>query len=146
MADDLTTQLVRKYENHVGGTITALRAIMEQSGHINAEAMAVVADVFNISRAEVRGIVSFYTDLRTEPLGKTIIKVCQAEACQAVGSRALTKALVEKLGIALGETNDAGVSLEPVFCLGLCANGPAAMVDDNLVAFAEADSITERVT
>ncbi len=122
--------IAEHFARSIGGPITALRKIVEAHGAIQPSHMAVVADVFNLSVAEVRGIVGFYSDLRTEPTGRTHIRICQAEACQAVGARELTTAVRDKLGIGLGEVAaDGGVSLEAVYCLGLCASGPNATVN-----------------
>lgn len=125
--------LIEQFRDTTGGTITALRAVVEEQGFIDQEAQAIVADVFNISQAEVRGIVSFYEDLRTMPPAERIIRVCQAEACQANGCRELTRSLENHLGIKLGETSEDGqVALEPVYCLGHCAQGPAVEIDGTL--------------
>jgi formate dehydrogenase subunit gamma len=122
--------IAERYAGRIGGPITALRKIVEACGQIRRAHMETVADVFNLSVAEVRGIVSFYSDLRTEPAGRKHIRICQAEACQAVGARALTAAVTETLGIGLGETAaDGSVSLEAVYCLGLCTSGPNATVN-----------------
>ena len=130
--------------DHIGGTIAALSDIVQAFGHIERRHMEIVADVFNLTVAEIRGIVSFYSDLRTVPTGKRHIRICQAEACQAVGGRDLTAATAERLGINLGETaEDGSVSLEAVYCLGLCTSGPSATVDGRAVAFATVEELTQ---
>lgn len=122
--------IAERHAGRIGGPITALRTIVQTLGCIQPAHMKTVADVFNLSVAEVRGIVSFYSDLRTVPPGRKHIRICQAEACQAVGARALTAAVTDRLGIGLGETAaDGSVSLEAVYCLGLCTTGPNATVD-----------------
>lgn len=137
-------RLIAPLASDIGGPITALRAVQQRAGTIDAEAVDTVADVFNLSRAEVRGLVAFYTDFGTQPPTAHVVKVCQAEACQAAGSRALTRSISERLGVALGEsTVDGRVGLEAVYCLGLCARAPAMMVDDDLVV--EADAAAERL-
>ena len=137
MANDLHT-LIESYCNQTGGVISALRAIVARQGHIDNEAAQLVAGVFNISHAEVRGIVSFYSDLRTISPGRHIVKVCQAEACQAVGGRELTRQVLAAAETSLGETTpDGELTIEPVYCLGLCTNGPAAMLDDELISRAD---------
>ena len=134
--------IAERFTGLIGGPITALRKIVEACGHIEAAHMATVADVFNLSVAEVRGIVSFYSDLRTEPPGRRHIRICQAEACQAVGARELTVATTGKLGIGLGETAaDGSVSLEAVYCLGLCTNGPNATVNGEPVVGATPEGL-----
>ena len=119
--------------------------IQDRDGWIDAAAIEAVADVFNLSRAEVRGLVAFYADFRTQAPAHHVVRICQAEACQAAGSRALTATLEERLGTSLGHASaDRSVELDPVYCLGLCARAPALMVDGELVA--DADRDIERVT
>jgi len=95
------------------------------------EAVSLIADALNLSRAEVHGVVSFYHDLRNKPPGRHVLKLCRAEACQAMGGDALAAAAEAILGAHLGETSaDGAVTIEPVYCLGLCACAPAAHLDD----------------
>jgi formate dehydrogenase subunit gamma len=125
--------IIEPYRDQTGGTISALRALVLANGYIRDVDQQAVAELFNISRAEVRGIVSFYSDLRTNPPANKIIKVCQAEACQASGCRSLTAALENRLDIVMGEpTPDNEFALESVYCLGHCANGPTALIDGNV--------------
>lgn len=134
--------LVEPYRGALGGPLAALRRIQAKRGWIDAEAMDVVADAFNLSRAEVRGLVEFYADFHSDPPADHVVKVCQAESCQAAGGRELTRSAERRLGVALGQTAvDRSVRLEAVYCLGLCAVSPAAMVDGRMVVGAEA---TER--
>ena len=126
--------------DQIGGTIAALSDIVRTFGHIERRHMEIVADVFNLTVAEIRGIVSFYSDLRTEPTGKRHIRICQAEACQSE----LTAATASRLGISLGETAaDGSVSLEAVYCLGLCTSGPSATVDGRAVPYATVEALVE---
>jgi len=142
-SDDLR-RLIAPYASDIGGPITALRTIRQHHGWIADDAVDVVADVFNLSRAEVRGLVAFYSDFSTAPPAAHVLKVCQAEACQAVGARDLTRSIADRLGVALGgSTPDRHVALEAVYCLGLCSHGPAMMVDGELVV--RADTAVERV-
>ena len=86
------------------------------------------------SRAEVHGVVTFYHDFRAEPPGRHVLKLCRAEACQAAGGDALAARAQAELGVAIGSTTpDRSVTLEPVYCLGLCATAPAAMLDGRVV-------------
>lgn len=129
------SSLVTAFLDRVGGPLSALRAVVEQYGYVDNQAILTVADVFNLSRAEVRGIVSFYSDLHTIPPAQHTIQICQAEACQAVGARELTRRLTARFGVGLGDVSaDGRVRIEPVYCLGLCANGPSMRIDDRLVA------------
>ena len=125
----IVSRIVERFGSKPELLIQILRAVVERFGYVPEEAIPQLADELNLSRAEVHGVVSFYHDFRTEPPGKHIVKICQAEACQSMGSRELTMHAESALGIALhGTTPD--VSLEPVFCLGNCACSPAIMIDD----------------
>jgi len=142
-SDELRAQIA-PLVNEIGGPVTALIAIQRVRGWIDTEAIEAVADVFNLSRADIRGLVDFYADLKTMPPAAHVVAVCQAEACQAAGSRELTRTLEERLGAQLGQmSEDRNVELEPVYCLGLCARAPALTVDRELVV--EADQAVERV-
>ena len=115
--------------------VQILVAFVERYNYISEEAIRQIADELNLSRAEVHGVVSFYHDFRTEPPGKHRVKICQAEACQAMGSRELTAHAERSLGISMHQTTDDGaVTLEPVYCLGNCACSPAVMIDEKLYA------------
>ena len=133
MTDDDVRTHVLPQQHMLGGPVRALHELTRVYGYIHTEHLPIVADVFNISVAEVRGIVSFYEDFKTHPPARTTIRVCQAEACQAVGSRELTHELEAAYHTKLGiRGND--VELEAVYCLGLCASGPAVQVNDQLIA------------
>lgn len=141
MTSEELRPLVAPHAKDIGGPITALRILQQHIGWIDTDAVDTVADVFNLSRAEVRGLVGFYADFRTHPPADHVLKICQAEACQATGARELTKTLTDRLGIALGGvTPDQAIGLEPVYCLGLCTHGPAMVVDGELVVRADVDA------
>ena len=137
--DDIRTQIA-PHQPKLGGTIHALHQLMRAYGYIHPEHLPIVADVFNISVPEVRGIVSFYEDFKTHPPARTTIRICQAEACQAVGSRVLTEELETIFGTKLGIPRS-DIELEAVYCLGLCASGPAVQVNDRLIAKASAEKL-----
>lgn len=144
MTSEDLRRLVAPHATEIGGPITALRTLQAQRGWIDADAVEAVADIFNLSRADVRGLVEFYADFRTEPPASHTLAVCQAEACQAAGARELTRSLGERLGIGIGgKSPDGRVGLDAVYCLGLCARAPAMLVDDELVV--EADVAVDRV-
>lgn len=113
--------------------VQILRDFLELFGFISEDMLRLLADELNLSRADVHGVVSFYHDFRRERPGAHVIKICQAEACQAMGSRALTEHARTTLGIELHATtaNDA-ITLEPAYCLGNCACSPAVMIDDEV--------------
>jgi formate dehydrogenase subunit gamma len=112
-----------------GALLPILHAVQSTWGHIPAEALPIIAKDLNISRAEVHGVVSFYHDFREEPAGRHVVKLCRAEACQAMGADRVAAHAKGALGVDWHGTSAGGVTLEPVFCLGLCACAPAALVD-----------------
>ncbi len=133
---DSARAIALRNKDRVGGVLRALREIVLAHGHVSRDQEHVVADVFNLSHAEIRGVVSFYHDLKTTPQPPVEVRVCQAEACQAVGGRELTARVEALLGLRLGEANDS-VVLSAVYCLGLCAQGPAMMVNGRPLARAD---------
>ena len=129
----IATEIINNFDASPEMLVQILVAFVERYSYISEEAIRQIAKELNLSRAEVYGVVSFYHDFRTEPPGKRVVKICQAESCQAMGSRELTSHAQEKLGIDLHQTTDDGeVTLEPVYCLGNCACSPAVMVDDKV--------------
>src|SRR3954470_8155021 len=121
-----------------GPLLPILHALTERFGHVNNEAIVLVADVLNLTRADVQGVVSFYHNFRREPAGRHVIKVCRAEACQSMGSEALAARLERALGISFGDTTaDHRVTLEEVYCLGNCALSPSVLVDGELYGRAD---------
>jgi formate dehydrogenase subunit gamma len=127
-------EIIAAHRTGEGPALPMLHALQAAFGYIPEEAVRMAADALNITRAEMHGVVTFYHDFRREPAGAHVLKLCQAEACQATGARELAKHASSKLGIAMGETTpDRRVTLEPVYCLGLCATAPSAMFDDRVV-------------
>jgi formate dehydrogenase subunit gamma len=113
-----------------GALLPILHAIQHALGHVPRDVVAPVAHALNISRAEVSGVISFYHDFRSEPPGRHVVKVCRAEACQAMGADALVAHAKQALGVDFHQTRDDGaVTLEPVFCLGNCALAPSITID-----------------
>lgn len=129
-----------------GPLLPILHEVQEEFGYVPQEALPVIASGLNLSRAEVYGVVSFYHDYRKEPAGRHVLKVCQAESCQSMGSDAVAARLRQALGIDFHQTTpDGRVTLEPVYCLGLCACSPAAMLDGEVIGRIDADRIDEIV-
>jgi len=122
-----------------GPLLPMLHALQEAFGHVPAAAHAPICDALNITKAELHGVISFYHDFRDAPAGRHVVKICRAEACQAMGGAALAENLLAQLGLDWhGTTRNGAVTIEPVYCLGLCACAPAAMVDDRVVGRVDA--------
>lgn len=129
----IATEIINNFGAAPEMLVQILVAFVERYSYISEEAIRQIAQELNLSRAEVHGVVSFYHDFRTKPPGKCVVKICQAESCQAMGSRELTAHAEKKLGIDLSQTTDDGeVTLEPVYCLGNCACSPAVMIDEQV--------------
>lgn len=140
-SDDID-RILDDHRGMEGPMLPVLHAIQAAFGHIPDIAIGRIAQALNLGRAEVHGVVSFYHDFHTAPRGRQVVRVCRAEACQAQGGAALEAAAERRLGVAFGETSaDGGVTLEPVYCLGLCACGPAVQLGDTLHGRVDADRL-----
>lgn len=117
----------------VGPLLPVLHAVQRRLGFVPPEGIDLIAFELNLTRAEVHGVLSFYHDFRTTAPGRHVLKLCRAEACQALGSAALEAHARKDLGIDYhGTTADGALRLEPVYCLGNCALGPSLMINDQL--------------
>jgi formate dehydrogenase subunit gamma len=124
----IAAEIIHRFDAKPEMLVQILHAFVERYTFISDEAIRQIAEAVNLSRAEVHGVVSFYHDFRTKPVGRRVIKICQAESCQAMGSRELTAHAEKITGLALGETSDDGeLTIEPVYCLGNCACSPAVI-------------------
>jgi formate dehydrogenase subunit gamma len=128
--EDRARGIIADFAGTEGASLPILHALQAAFGCVPLDAEPLVASALNISRAEVHGIVTFYHEFRRKAPGRHMLHVCRAEACQAVGAEALGAHLREALAVDWhGTTKDGSVTLEPVFCLGLCATGPSALLD-----------------
>jgi formate dehydrogenase subunit gamma len=141
-----TAEIVRSLKGLDGPLLPILHEIQADFGYVPQESLLVIAEALNLSRAEVHGVVSFYHDYRSAPAGRHVLKLCQAEACQSMGSDAVADRVKRLLGIGFHETTaDGAVTLEPVYCLGLCACAPTAMLDGEVIGRLDADAVDEIV-
>ena len=126
-------KLAESMKQMPGACLPILHGLQTTFGYIHPEAIPVVADVLNLSKAEVVGVANFYSDFRQAPPAEHIVKVCLAESCQSMGSAAVVERLQSALGVSMGSaTADHRFELEAVYCLGNCALSPALMVDGKL--------------
>ena len=129
------TAIVAARSEQEGAMLPILHDLQAVFGCVPLAAVPLIATILNLSRAEVHGVVTFYHDFRREPPGRHVLRLCRAEACQALGADALAAHARATLGCDWHETTANGaVTLEPVFCLGLCAIGPAALLDGEPLA------------
>ncbi len=141
---DRVEEILAQHKGMEGALLPILHAVQAEFGFVPQEALPIIAKDLNISRAEVHGVMSFYHDFREKPAGQHIVKLCRAEACQAVGADRVAAHAIKSLGTDWhGTTADGKITLEPVFCLGLCACGPAAIVDGKLVGRLDEAKLTQ---
>lgn len=131
-ASEVTRRAIASHRERAGALLPILHAVQDELGWVPAESIAAIAHALNLSRAEVEGTVSFYHDFRRAPPGRHVVRVCRAEACQALGGAALEAYIAGKLGCGYHETSASGVTLEPVYCLGNCACAPSVTIDGRL--------------
>ncbi len=138
--------IIQSHMDLEGPLLPILHGMQAAFGCVPDAARAPIADALNITEAELHGVISFYHDFRREPAGHHVLKICRAEACQAVGANALGEALLAKLGLDWhGTSADGRVTVEPVYCLGLCACAPAAMVDGQVRGRVTAEALVAEV-
>ena len=126
-------EIIAEHSHLEGATLPILHALQEAFGHVPEPAIPMIAEALNLSRAEVHGVVTFYHDFRHEPAGRHVLKLCRAEACQARRRCAGRARRSEARHRAWATPRRRRVTLEPVYCLGLCATAPSAMLDGRLV-------------
>jgi formate dehydrogenase subunit gamma len=128
---DRALSRIRELEHLDGALLPILHALQDEFGYVDDATVPMIADALNISKAEVQGVISFYHDFRRYPPGRHVLRLCRAEACQSMGCDRTISHVEQRLGVSLGETTPDGMfTVKDVFCLGLCALSPAAMLDD----------------
>ncbi len=137
-------EIVDHYSQVEGGLLECLHGLQQAFGYVPKETIDIMADGFNISRAEVHGVISYYHDFRLKPYGRTVVRICQAEACQAMGSRALSAHVAKKMGIDVGKSNEE-YTLEAVYCFGNCALSPNLEINGKLHARVDQDNFDELI-
>ena len=138
---DAAKAIAAKYGNKPDALLEILHDLQDELGCIPETSVPVLAKALNLSRAEVQGVVSFYHDFRHQPAGRHVVKVCRAESCQSMKGNELAAHAQRTLKVKFGETtSDGKITLEAVYCLGLCAMSPAIMVDQMLKGRMDAKS------
>jgi formate dehydrogenase subunit gamma len=127
----LAREIATQHLSREGALLPILHDLQDTFGYVDDRAIPVLADLLNLSRAEVLGTITFYPDFRREEVGQTVIRLCRAEACQAVGSEDLVRHLKECHGVEMEKTTTDGLlTVETVYCLGNCALGPSLLVEE----------------
>src|SRR5262249_54351804 len=127
--------LIEAHKDRPGPLLPLLHDVQDALGCIPGDVVAQIARGLNLSRADVHGVITYYHDFRSEPAGRHVVQICRAEACRACGSEELVADAERIFSCRIGHTSvDGAVTLESVYCLGLCASSPAMQVDDRLHA------------
>lgn len=127
-----------------GPALPILHALQHEFGYVPEAAVPQLAQALNVSRAEMHGVVTFYHDFRREPAGRHVLKLCRAESCQSLGSEKIARDFLERLKLEWGQTtNDGALTVEAVYCLGLCAHSPAALYDGEPIGWVDAEKLEE---
>ncbi len=137
---EIVRAICADHGNRPDALIEILHDVQGGAGCVPEDAIPVLAECLNLSRADVHGVVTFYHDFRRTPAGRHEIALCLAEACQANGCDGLADHVRSRLGVDMGETTaDGAFTLKAVYCLGNCALGPSVMIDGALHARVDAD-------
>lgn len=145
-APEKARAIIAEKASEPGALLPILHALQEEFGFIHEAAKPLIAEALNLSRAEVHGVVSFYHDFRHHPAGRHVLKLCRAEACQSMGCDSLHRHALAGLGLDWGgTTSDGMLTVEAVYCLGLCATAPAAMLDGRVVGRLDRDKLDRLV-
>jgi len=127
---EVARQALAHYQDQPGNLLPVLHAIQHALGCIPASAVPVLAEALQLSRAEIHGVISFYPHFRQTPAAPVLLELCRAESCQARGGEHLAEHARQRLGCDFHEQSaNRAVTLEPVYCLGLCAQSPAVMIN-----------------
>jgi len=142
--DQASADLCELHNNKSDALLEILHSVQKDQGYLSDAALRTIAQCLNISRAEIHGVVSFYHDYKFEPAASVTVKICKAEACQAVGANDFITEAENYYEVTLGEKSK-DVKLEASYCLGNCALGPAIMIDNKLYGRATLESLSKLV-
>ena len=138
-----TLAIVSELKGLEGPLLPILHAIQHDYGYIPQAALPLIARELNLSRAEVHGVVTFYHEFREHPAGQHVVRICRAEACQSMGGREIADHACQLLDLDWHQTTpDGRVTLEPVYCLGLCSVAPSAEIDGVLHGRLDREELT----
>lgn len=135
-------EIIAELDGVEGAILPIFHALQEEFGYVPDEAVPLIANALNQTRAEIHGVLTFYHDFRRKPCGRHLLQLCRGEACQSLGSEDLAGSVLADLGIGWhGTTADGDVTVEPVYCLGLCALSPSALIDGEPLGRLDRDKI-----
>lgn len=143
-SDERAREIIAAHMSLEGPALPILHAIQKEFGYVPEGAVKEMAQALNISRAEMHGVVTFYHDFHREPHGRHTLKLCRAESCQSMGAEKLANDFLERMKLEWGGTTpDGALTVEAVYCLGLCAHSPSAMFDGEPIGTVNAQTLDE---
>ncbi len=141
---ELAENQLKNFDPEDNNLIDVLHFYQDSFGYIDKALIPLLAKFFNLSKAEVHGVISFYHDFRSTKPASYVLKICQAESCQAMGSELLTAELKAALNIDFHETNTAAdITLEPVYCLGNCSCSPNLMINSQIISRLNSEKVKQ---
>lgn len=139
-------EAIAAHAGQEGALLPMLHDIQAALGFIPDSAVPMLANALHTTAAEVYGVLTFYHDFKRVPQGRHVLRLCRAESCQAMGAAESNAAIMRALNLDWHQTTpDGRLTLEPVYCLGLCACSPAAMLDDQPMGRVRPETITAAV-
>ena len=137
-------EIIDRHSAREGALLPILHDVQAAFACVPGEAVPFIAEALNLTRAEVHGVISFYHDFRDKPAGRHVLKLCRAEACQSMNGAALAQKVLDRFALDWGETTpDGRVTVEAIYCLGLCASAPSALLDGEPMARLTPQSIDD---
>lgn len=141
-SDERAREIIAAHMSLEGPALPILHALQAEFGHVPKSAVREMAQALNISRAEMHGVVTFYHDFHTSPHGRHTLKICRAESCQSMGAEKQANEFLARHKLEWGKTTpDGSLTVEPVYCLGLCAHSPSALYDNEPVGLVDAETL-----
>lgn len=140
--DERAREIIAAHLSLEGPALPILHALQAEFGCVPESAVKEMANALNVSRAEMHGVVTFYHDFHSAPQGRHHLKICRAESCQSMGAEKLANEFLARQKLEWGQTTpDGSLTVEQVYCLGLCAHSPAALYDDEPVGVVDAATL-----
>jgi len=125
--------LIKEYGTGRDGLMPILQEMNYKYGWLSDQIIMEIATAFDMSATEIYGVATFYHFLRTKPVGKYVISICQTISCDMSGKSKIVKVLENELGIKVGETSHDGMfTLEYTSCIGMCDESPAMLVNEKV--------------
>jgi NADH-quinone oxidoreductase subunit E len=140
---NVVREVIAEYHAQEDELIPILLKINEKLGYVSSENLEQISSIMRIPKSQLQGVASFYSMINTHEMGDHVIKFCESAPCHVEGGKAVWEKIQNVLGISAGETSvDGKWTLTTTSCLGLCAEGPILMVDDDIYEMVTPDQVS----